>query len=467
MNWIAIYVFLILGILVFLIILIRDMYCSKWKVCNIKAFILKKKLKYKDYCTVNFHNKLFWYKSAIEGIIIIEIVILLLHFGSFAFTHNIYGFSDMPIHETWVRELLAGNTYKEGVYPFGMHFILAIECCLNQNSILYAELFSGQIMNILSFIAVCYFLKNIFMNKETVIVFFALFIIAAFSMVNDTDSLKMIYDGLHRFRWTLPQEFALWAVFVSPACLIKILTLNKNSKDYKDELIKYTILFSLCILVTGATHYYAVLFQFIICISVVIVFSFQFTKNKLCFILVGTFTPIALVAVSLLLAVLSFGNLAYAVNWALGVPNGNQPIAESIASVGFLSNNSSWGLPQSRSSMQIFFDSVVNNIFLPLFNNQNWLIIILLFIFSVVSIVWAFINKRHEFINLKYLLVSIALVVIFVLYSSPAIGFLRILESYRLVICLYIFACCFLSFPFDVLVNIFKGHFKNKVLDSI
>lgn len=442
-----------------IIMIIKD----RKRIFNFESINNKYKKFYSNISLENFKDSQFIYKFIIEAIICILVFIMIIYFSRYALTVHSLGFSDMPLHQRWVFDMFHDVLFEEGVYPFGMHFVLFIETFMFPIKTHWAIHFSGIIMNILLFVSVCCFLKKTFMHKETIIVFLILFLLAILSMEDTTDSLRMIYDGMHRLKWTLPQEFALWTVFVAPMCLIKIFSLNTKNRKNRNKLVEAGVLLFVSVAAAFSTHYYTLFFQFITCLCVGLVYIYKLTLPKLKAISLPVLSVLVVYGSLMILEIIKCEKISFAMDWGLGMLKGSAPVAESIASVGFIDSAKTTSSGRFKTGIQTFFDSIVNNLILPLTHNINVVVVCILFAATVVVIIWACIYKRSSMLHCRYLSVSIIFVALLLIYSAPAIDLTRVIESYRMIVCMYIFICATLSLPFDALIECIKNRFSSNI----
>ena len=216
-------------------------------------------------------------------------------------------------------------------------------------------------------------------------------------------------------------------------------------------------MFALLVCVTAATHYYSLFFEFIMCGSVSLVFIRNWNLQKFVSVLICVLIAIAGAFIMYFIAFLKTGSVHYALTWGAELTSGNAPVFESIASVEKpqeYSHTDSY-IASRRSSMSVFLDSVVLNVFSPLVHNLNSVFILLLFVFSIISIIAAILINRDKQQWKFYLSVFVPLVLFLFFYSAPAINLTRIIESYRFIICLYILSATFLCLPFDFFLSCF------------
>lgn len=401
-------------------------------------------------CCKMFKRKEDIYIFCINCALAIMIIILCFHFCDYAMSNNAYGFSDMKRHDSWMKQLVGGALYANGVYPFGMHFIGYLINSVFGISIHVINLYLGNVLNIVLFLSIIYWAREIFSSKSCVILLFVLLLVYTFSLNTSTNELKMVHDGLHRLRWTLPQEFALWTAFVGPVCLINIFK-SKNLKNDKDYIFN-VILLSITIGAAFCVHYYTVMFEFVLCLSVCIVYIFKFNFAKIKSIFLAIVCGVLSAVIPLVIAYLKVGFWSYSINWSQSVPSGDAPIAESISSVTSSSDDVFDSFLTNSTSSSSMFDDFWNHCLYPLlfFRHLDILIGVLFFV-SLVALIVYLLKKQK--VNKNILCAFIPFVIFLILYSAPLLNLPRLLESYRLILCLYVTGFSSLLIGFDLLLQ--------------
>lgn len=403
-------------------------------------------------------NKKNWTNLILNFLILAIILVLIWHFGNYARTDQQIGNFDIKCHELWIDSFSHTIFYSYGLYPYGMHYIIYLPIIIFRLNTHTALLFAGSFTMLLFFAALYWWLKNTFINKETLLVFFILFLILTLSLTRTSDTLRMVYDGLHRFRWTLPQEFCLWAAFVAPLCVYKIICNKNNSSNLFDK-YKYYILLSMCITTTLCTHFYTFAFLGILCISTFVIWLFKLKRKTFINLIIFSVIGFLIFFIPFGAAWLKIGKLSTPMMWSINLPSGNVKVKEAIAFVPSEINENAVHKFNGTKATGIdqFFHILGNNVIGSLMNNLNPFIVSLLLLASLISFIVLITNKDKMKNLLKYSSILLALFIFLIFYSAPAFGTLKIIESYRLIICIY---TCFLalsSLSFDTGIFYFKG----------
>ena len=411
-----------------------------------------------NFKNINLKRISFWYSGFLNVLVVVCIILLTLHFIDYAYNNYEYGFSDIIRHELICGEIFSNQAFSDGYYPIGMHAIIGSVIYLFQLDAHFTFLVCGNLFVILFFIALYFWLKNIFQSKTAVTMVFLAFVLLTTTILLQDVSQRVIYDGLHRFNWTLPQEMCLWAVFVSPICIMKILK-SKKTITHKTNIANFVML-ALSVAITLCVHYYTTIFQFVTCLVTFLVYVNYLNKEKFKGFTVSVLSGIFIGSINLFIGLLSSGKFAWALEWASDVPSGDSRVFDSIASV----NVSEQNVDLLNNSNNIFMDfayhikAFYDDALAPLFPG-NWLTLFVVFMFlSLVVFVLLAIFRKNLFQN--YLPIALSMIVFLILYAAPVIGLPRLLESYRLVICIYATLLAFCCVSFDVGINLLKIKFQ-------
>lgn len=419
-------------------------------VANIKAKSAK----------INARCFSFWFNGLLNVIIILCVIVLCANFISYAYQNYEYGFSDMIRHEMICGQLFSNQAFSEGYYPIGMHSIMGIVIYLFQLNAHMTIQITGNIFTIVFFIALYFWLKNIFHSKTAISIVFLAFVLLTTTILLPENSQRVIYDGLHRLNWTLPQEACLWAVFVAPVCITGILK-SDESIMAKTNIANLALL-ALTVGQTLCVHYYTTIFQFVVCLATFLVYVTYLNKQKFISFVVSVGSGIIFGFLNMFIGLLVSGQFAWALIWAGGVSTEASRVFEDIASVN--SSDENFNLLYESSNpftdfiyhIKTFYDDCL----MPLFPGEWFVLFFVLMLISLAVFVLLFIYKKKNFQN--YLPIALSVFVFLILYAAPVIGLPRLLESYRIVICIYATLLPFCCVSFDVGLNLLKEKFQIK-----
>lgn len=180
-----------------------------------------------------------------------------------AFLECSFGCNDQYTHYRWTSALIGGEIFTAGVYPEGIHCFLYALHVLFGVKLHSCVLFLAGIHNSSTFLLAAYcLLKELFRSRHV-----PLFVLTAWLSLDGIGPAAL--ESMTRMTWTLPEEFALYLVFLCPLVLLRYLReQNKPEKWYHDE--------NLLLLTTGvafavSTHTYALIMAFCSCCAVLLV----------------------------------------------------------------------------------------------------------------------------------------------------------------------------------------------------
>lgn len=257
-----------------------------------------------------------------------------------------YGFSDMPVHHSWIYGLSQGEAFSGGIYPEAMHcFVYAVSALFGIE--LYNVLLFLQCANVITFFVSAYLLAvELFRWRGTALVMLAAFL---------TFKLDAAYQvlSMSRLQATLPQEFSLFTVFLIPLFLLRYLKhagrVTRRGKQTRCCWDSNLVIFCLAIAVSLASHFYTTMMAVIPCLGIVFVRFAKVMHPR-------RFFPLALSAIlALLLAcapmVLAFAEgipLQGSLYWALRVMQPKQEEQIIVPTVSTVPDEDG-GTPQEHS----------------------------------------------------------------------------------------------------------------------
>lgn len=457
LNVLNLFVFKVIFYLIFSISLLYYLY--KNIVKNNISVINNLKHKYNE--IVNNIKRYFNEKSKLDiffsclNNVLLAMFILAIFFYCLSFAGDIrgYGFDDMYVHDKWIQKMLDGDMYSDGFYPFGLHCIVYSLVALYNVSLIYTMNYLASIYCIIFLLAVLWWLKHVFYYKHTRTIFYLLLFTFFCIVITNKSTSMMVYDGIHRLCWTLPQESAFWAIFVSAVCLIKILS-DESGKVLKSQKANI-VLFVLSIATTLLFHYYATIIQFCICVAIALAYIVKFTKEKFFICLFSAVGSIFLAGINFGMGFMINSKLSYSIDWAGRLPEGKADTVEHLSSV--LNNTYNEAMSSGADTFTIFdrIRSLFNDGVVPLFtDNFAWLFFVL-FICSLLIYFIYVVNYRKK----SRLLLSLIIftIVIFFIYSAPLLTWPRLIESYRLISLVYIawfsVVCIIVEYISDAIAN--------------
>ena len=177
-------------------------------------------------------------------------------------TQNFFGTSDLYVHTEWIAQMVGGNIFSNGVYPFGMHnVVLSINQIFGINLPIVIR-FMGGIVGILILLSLYLLLTRLFKSDFAVAVGYIFYI----------SSKLIVIMGYERQAFTLPQEVGMIFLYLCGVFFIDYL----RSKRMQD-LVLLVMAFSLTI----SCHFYITIFALMLLFCILLVHFKDVIKEKL------------------------------------------------------------------------------------------------------------------------------------------------------------------------------------------
>jgi len=244
----------------------------------------------------------------------------MIYFSYGAFQEHSYGSGDLYVHHSWVYGLLQGQSFSEGIYPEGMHAVIYALHALFGTRV-YSIILYLQCVHVAILLLSAYFLiRELFPWRYSGLIVLTIFLTMGLACYNEVYSMS-------RLQWTLPQEFALFAVFTIPLFLVRYLKsagrLVRGEKETRMFWSNDLVVFLLGIAVTVSVHFYAMFMAIFACIGVAIVWCRRlFDWHRFVPVMVSAVLAMVLVMVPMGIAFVEGMPFHGSINWALGVMEG-------------------------------------------------------------------------------------------------------------------------------------------------
>lgn len=246
------------------------------------------------------------------------------YFSANALQVHSYGFGDQYVHHAWVYGLSQGKIFSAGIYPEGMHCFIYLMGTVFPIKYYSIVLFLAGI-HIQVYVIAAYLLgRTLFRWSMS-----GLFALVGFLTVEQA-VVNGVF-GVSRLSWTLPQEFALYTVFLTVYGLIGFLRCKPQPfsgrfrffraaswKEYfSDENLVIFIssaAASLCI------HFYATILALFVCLVAVCVNLRRFfRRERVTRLVAGALIALSVAALPMALAGLEGYRLQGSLYWAMSV----------------------------------------------------------------------------------------------------------------------------------------------------
>ena len=243
------------------------------------------------------------------------LIVTLRYFSFGLFKSFGYGFTDLYTHTEWVYGLVKGKIFSGGIYPEGMHcFVYAVRTAFGINTYSVMRLVASPHI-ITLFLSMYLFFCEIFKNRYTPLIAMSLFMMLDIASRDGVTSMS-------RLMYSLPQEFAFYAMFLCIAYGIRYFRSTEN----RVERIKYgywnedLYIFMMGLAVTLCVHFYPTIITFFIFVAFVIPFAVRFFDPKrLVPMAVIAFSGLVMAAIPMGIAFVSGFDFQGSIAWAMGV----------------------------------------------------------------------------------------------------------------------------------------------------
>lgn len=261
------------------------------------------------------------------GLLAAVVLFGVLYFSYGAFQDYSYGFGDMYPHNAWIYGLVKGEIFSAGVYPEGMHCFIYAMHTLFGIRIYSCLLFAAGIHSAVFLLSAYLLLKEVFRCRYSALVALTLFLTV------DAVCIDQIYS-MSRLQWTIPQEFALFSVFLCAAFLVRYLKSEANPAQQNDTVSKKKrlvtllanenlFLFSMALAVSIVVHFYATIMAFFLCVAFVPVLLTRILRPRNLAALVAAVIGGCFISILPMAGALASGiPFQGSIGWAVNVING-------------------------------------------------------------------------------------------------------------------------------------------------
>lgn len=290
-----------------------------------KTFFVKKFSLLKDKVNkgwVQFHK--FYKKHYVEYTLLVIVVIYGMIYFSWGIFHEFsYGFGDMYVHHSWIKGLMQGQIFSDGVYPEAMHCVIYSLYALFGIDVYSITMYLPVIHLAITFLAEYCFFKEMFHWRFSGIFTLILFLTLDVVCINEVFSMS-------RLQWALPQEYGFFCMYLCALFLIKYLKANKHfvfkefkTKGYWDENL---LIFTLALAASIAIHFYSTIMAFLICVGIALFYLKEiFNKKRFVPLVVAAVCGVMIAIVPMIGALASGIPFQKSIDWAMNIMNGIDP----------------------------------------------------------------------------------------------------------------------------------------------
>ena len=250
-----------------------------------------------------------------------------VYFSYTALQLHSYGASDQYTHSAWLYALINGTIYPKGVYPEGMHCIEYVLSCLFGIRAHSVNLFLAGVHSHAVLLSAYIMMRELFRWRFTPVIALWTFLTLRFTSV-------AVISSVSRLAWTLPQEFAFTAVFLSACSLMRFLKRRPSEREVRgmrafsprnlmrDEDLP---IFMLAVCVTIVVHFYATIMAIFICLGVFAVNILRhFRWKKLLQAVITALLALVIAVAPMGIALAAGYGLQGSMRWAIAVTKGGE-----------------------------------------------------------------------------------------------------------------------------------------------
>ena len=290
----------------------------------------------------------------------VAVIYGMIYFSYGAFHERYYGASDVYVHHSWIDMLQEGKIFGAGVYPEGMHcFIYAMNafCGVEVYSCL---LFIGGIHISAFLLSVYLFFREIFPWKYSGILVVVLFLILRL------DSWPQILS-MSRLQWTIPQEFAMFSIFLCGAYLLRFLR-NASAGTFRWKKWEFLrdenlLIFMMALAVSIAVHFYVTIMAFFLCLAIGVFFlAWIFYRKKFLPLLIAIVCGVLIAVIPMVTALACGMKFQGSIGWALNIITDSQQENEDKNNASSIPTNPHWDEKVTIPSTDVSGDEIIEEV---------------------------------------------------------------------------------------------------------
>lgn len=438
-------------------------------------FIKKKTIKLKNiFCG---YMKGHWSEYAVLFVIV---AFGCIYFSVNPMQTNSYGFGDSYPHHSWTYQLTQGHIFSAGIYPEGMHCLIASLNMACGIPIYNSLLFLGPITSIFILLSAYIMFRELFRWKWSPALALTLFLVM--DIKNET-----MLTGMARIQVGLPMEYGFPAMFLCVAYFIRFFM---NGKKYNRSKIPVFLrdddlrIFTFAVATTICAHFYATMLAVFLCLCVAVILIFRAFSPKTISFIIGCFAGLIIAGLPMLLAYAEGYPLQGSLTWAIGLITGNDKKASSTETAGTVSTSQveteketaskKVVTAQAKIPFRTRMQNTYKDSYVRLYGQEraDFFIQFAFINFGIWMAVRIFVFKRrrsddeyrfqgHQFDG--YLALAITAPVITLAYSMHLLGVPQLIENYRVCSISHMFNFALVVVPADVIGVFIIDRFKKAI----
>jgi len=400
-----------------------------------------------------------------------------------------YQFSDIPVHMKWVYELMHGNLFSDGIYPFYMHSMIYATTTLSGIHLREVSLYYGVYQTLLLILSSYCLSKKLFCNK-----YLALMPVMLFSVLVNQE----------RYSASLPQECGMFAAVCIAYFMLNYVqskrehhvvpsdlsTSRKGVFRVSQYLMRYHInvdalLIMLSVSLVIGYHFYTAIAAIILVFGFALTYFLRFLKKEnwvpmLTAGILGAVIAIAPFAVGLATGMEFQGSMAWATSilkgeeWntntsseapdvSIGDESETDIGEESFGSVGDESTVQTESLPsivtsdveeETKLSLRELISQFIVNADDRMFGEHSATVGLICIGVAFVLLLFSFIVKRFREASLGYIAIGLYILLMMVLSSPWLFGIPEIIQANRSGVFIQPFVMILYVVPFDIVFRL-------------
>ncbi len=380
-------------------------------------------------------------------IMILGIMFVVLFYGYYKLSNTAYGFTDEEMYLHWTKSLISGEAFPTGIYPYGMHFVIAAISLIFGIDVTVVTLFIPLAFTLMVFLVLYVAMRYVFHNRYVSAFGWLIFVVV--------DALGVY--SYYRFSLLSPMDYGSIAFL---ALMIGLVMLQRDKNRWAMGLIACSIIWSFYI------HFYITMFLMIALALYLLIFVVPLHQEKILKKVMRVSVASLGMAVLPLIFALALGyHFDDAIVRDYGIMIGDETlqlegvqIVEEIENpeeitftIGEYVNPASWVNGLSGERYPAVYESEAS----------AWVAIVLFFAMLVIGIVGVFIFKKERLAYRTYAFLAALWGVAFCIYSLNYLELPQIIEQGRMAVFMGIITAFLFTFPFELLSNLLPVVKKN------
>ena len=424
--------------------------------------------------------------------LLVAVIYGMIYFSYGAFHERYYGTSDIYVHHSWIDMLQEGKIFGAGIYPEGMHCFVYAMSTLFGIEVYSCLLFLGGINISVFLLSVYLFFREIFPWKYSGVLVVVLYLILRL------DSAAHI-GGMARLQNALPQEFALFTVFLCGAYLLRFLR-NASAGTYRwkrwvflrDENL---LIFMMALAVSIAVHFYITMMAFFLCLAIGVFFLAWVVKKKKLGPLLITIVCGVLIAVIPMATALACGmKFQGSINWAMSVITDSQQAIQDKENNSTKPTNSHWDIidsdihgsgeenpdkaptmeetPEEEPPEPTWLEKLYQGSFIVLYRDDRAAVlascVVLGALIGLICHIVAMIKRKAavgEDPFCGYLFLAAADLIFMIMFAAPVLDLLEIIQIDRLCAMTHLLTIATVMIPVDLIMTLISRKGSRLMMD--